>query len=1376
MFENGKLIHWNRLLAKVLIAGSVFLCAAGNTYAALQITKTIAPATVQPAADNDFIFYSIDVTNTGPGALNNVVIDDVLGTDLNNLVFLNPPPLGGSQTGPAQFTIPNMAAGQSGTLNIRTRVNATRACPIVENDVSVSEGSGIFTDSDAAPDIEYDFQFTSGTASNVISHVTATSFCEFCDIGEVHITITNPTTAPMQNITLVENLQSLGLTYINGSTTSSIGGAANPTITGGGTILTWDSGDIGALANLAAGNTIEITFSVSTYNEASILADANRNLFATATFDMACLAASQTVDTGQFELPIRQPVPNNTGKNGRNFDAGQAGYAEPVYGNENDDVIWRVNVANGGLADMEALRIADSISGNFSINFICPTEFSANATALANGAGAAGCVPYNPIFDVDDPFGNDADLDDDIVQGSNPFIYYVGRVQNAHTNETNNANISYGCEATSPGGGFITVPASTGGSPPATDLNGNSDLSTNVVPGNLQITQTVTGSNPGQPLGSKGLVTVVINNQTGGSIKNVELLQTLVPNGYVVDGTFGSQVGPNDCDCTVVFDPAYGPPGSTYPGFIDTVVRDDAQRDNGNPLDDLNPHFTFTSSSNGADANQVDLLRHGDVVTLTFGIVMVDPARFDVVADLDLAPEVAPGTDPTNALALSSTATVDFDAADTLNGLQNQSESDTLNFNSNPEDLDVAISDALFILTNDPGTPLDLNVLLTNNGGHDADDYTAYITFGQAMTVQTAPAGCVGPVANPPPQPHWDDPAAIPATAAVYACDRGTIAPGVTETFTFSVVKAAAAADDDLTFRADVFGEITLFDTSLLTFPAPPVIPDTTPNIAQLANNYSFDAIRSKVLGFNLVKSAWYCAEDGSGQPGVPADILTPAAAPPNSPPLTGNLNSQIGEDCAYRVESGGWFGFVTPGFSLIEVQDVTVTDDLPDGQGFIAFGGSPYNFTSTPGVSLTSANGGAGTTPLDETDIAWSFNAAGSGIGVADEFFRVDFKTRLLNDPVDLAYPVPGGYAPNLHGNASTNIATTSFTAIFQSDPIAGVIQPVIPLSVDETLNIPGYPVETIRRVDLTDVEPNLIVTKQVCNETLNGIGTGCGTFADTINDGDTNDLYIYRITLENQTSVPVRSPAFNVISTDTLDASDLMLVVDFATDGLDNDGDTAVDEADEAALFANISDNTIGSGGPAVITVNDSFNALLSQVDPGPANRITFYYRVDPDDAIAPLQTMTNTVSMSFDSLDGAFGNQNVPQLDNTAVAPNDAGRARIYTSIAQTADVQMIPLLAQPKAIIATSNSSLGGAPQAVVIGEEVRYQLTTQLPVANLRQFIIRDRLPVGMRCVENGPAVDLGSGGPHAAAGFNPGGIITPICNACLLYTSPSPRD
>ena len=1354
--DDEKLTGRRWLLVNIVFVGSLFLCSSGNALADLQITKTVDPVSPSPAAENAVVRYNLSVTNTGPGNLTNVIIDDV-PVNLNNLQFTvtsaSPPP-NSSGPGTNQYSFNNLAAGETVTLDLDATVNAADACPIINNTASVSEDSVTFTDSAAAASIEYDFGFTSGQFSNVISHA-ATSYCEFCGDGTISVTVQNPTGASLTNVSLLENLQASGLVYIAGTTTVNAIPAADPGIAGtSNELLTWNLPDLGASASHV------ITFDVRSTN-AEALITANRNIIATVDFDMSCLAVTQSINTGQFEVPIRQPLPNVL-KDGRNYDAGQGGYSDPVYGNLNDDVIWRVNVRNTGLANMQALIMNDSIDGNFSINYICPTEADAVAIAAANGVGGAPCIAMTPSLNVANPFGNAADPDDITAGTNNAFIYYVGRILSAHSNNTNTSDISWGCAVDSPAGGLITVPASTGGFSPAVGIAETGVLSTTVVPANLQVTQTVTGSNPGQPLGTKGLVTVTINNQTGGTIKNL-VLRDVVPAGYVVDGTFGSDAAPADCDCTVTYTAAYG---GTYDGFIDTVLRNDPERTDGNPLTDTSPRFVFTSSTTGADANQVDLLRNGDVVTLTFGIVMVEPARFDVAADLDVAPEnTADGTDPVSSVALINDVFVDFDASDVA-GVQGQTRNDTLGFNSNPEDLDVDISDALFILTNDPGTSLDLNVIVTNNGGHDADDYVVYVTLGQAMTAQLPyPNGCVA-TTNPPPHPHWNQPAPIPGSAAVFACYRGVIAPGAgaAETITFSVIKDASAADDDLTFRADVVGEVTLFDATTLTFPAPPSLLNTTPG-QQLANNYTLDAVRSRVLGFNLVKSAWYCAEDGSTEPAPPADILSPAAAPPNLPTLTGNLNSQIGEDCAYRIEAGGWFGFDTPGFALIAVQNIAVTDDLPNlqpdllnrGQGFIPFSGSSsYSYSSTSGINLVGTNGGAGTAALDATDITWNFNAAGDGITTKDKFFRVDLKTRLLNDAVDLDYALPLA-GTNLHGNLSTNTARTSFEAVFDTETI-NVID-----GVDGSGNtIPGYPDPSVRTVNLTEVEPNLIVTKQVCNEDLNTVGPGCGAFADSINNGDTNDSYIYRITLENETSVPVRSPAFNVISTDTLDASDLMLVVDFSNDLLDNDGDTLVDEADEATLFASIPDNIIGNGTPAVITVNELYNAQLAQVDPG--TTITFYYRVNPDITIAPLQTLTNTVVMTYDSLDGDFGNQNTPQLDNTATAPNDIGRARIYTSIAQTADVQMIPLLTQPKIVTDLSNTALNlnDMQHSVSVGEEVEYTLLAELPVANLVNFKIRDELPPGIRCIE-GQVIDLDAP-PYDAAGFVPGGTFTSSCN------------
>ena len=281
---------------------------------------------------------------------------------------------------------------------------------------------------------------------------------------------------------------------------------------------------------------------------------------------MACITGSQTVDTGQFELPIRQPEPVLI-KTGRNVDAAQTTYTDPVYGNQDDDVIWQVNVRNAGQASMEALRINDSITGNFTISHICPDEGSAETLAFSNGVTVgAGCIAMTTPFDVDDPFGNATDPDDIGASTTSANIYYVGRVLTTHTNETNNADLSWGCDATSPAGGLIVSPATTGGSPPPVTISDTGTLSTTVVPNSLLVAQSVTGSNPSQPLGTKGLMTITLNNQTGGSVKNITVDATL-PAGYVMDNSYGPGNG------TVFGDLNYGQPNHTENPAYGATVR-----------------------------------------------------------------------------------------------------------------------------------------------------------------------------------------------------------------------------------------------------------------------------------------------------------------------------------------------------------------------------------------------------------------------------------------------------------------------------------------------------------------------------------------------------------------------------------------------------------------------------------------------------------------------------------------------------------------------------------------------------------------------------------------------------------------------------------
>ncbi|HEX5636648.1 MAG TPA: hypothetical protein VFY78_06145, partial [Gammaproteobacteria bacterium] len=381
----------------------------------------------------------------------------------------------------------------------------------------------------------------------------------------------------------------------------------------------------------------------------------------------------------------------------------------------------------------------------------------------------------------------------------------------------------------------------------------------------------------------------------------------------------------------------------------------------------------------------------------------------------------------------------------------------------------------------------------------------------------------------------------------------------------------------------------------------PASIANTTPNL-QLANNYTLDGIRARVLGFNLTKvQSTTCTED---PPGATPDLLV-----------------RIGEDCDYFIHAGGWFGFDTPGFTLISVQDMLVTDALPNGQGFIS---TDNGFTSDMFVTRTpdGVDGLVGISrnpavlpALTEGNISWSFNTgAADALIEKDKFFKLNIASRLLNDPVDPLYqPPPPPVTPNVHAATSTNIARASFNANYVSGGVTSTF------CVSDTANVPapgcivppGFPVEAIRRIDLRVTEPNLLVTKEVCNETLYGVGPACTNFVTlpaVANDGDTQDFYIYRVTITNEANSGglARAPAFNVIVTDVLDSSDLMVVAPggatpFNTDGLDNDGDGLIDAADTNGEFFSLTENVANGVTPATFVISNTHSVPLQRIDAG-------------------------------------------------------------------------------------------------------------------------------------------------------------------------------
>lgn len=1209
---------------------------------------------------------------------------------------------------------------------------------------------------------------------------TTNTYCELCGLGQVRIVVTNPTDKNMTDFVVKHVFDSDELEYVLNTTNGGVDGdpdIATDTPVAGATTLTWTQAEISALARIdgVGGtnyNTVEIIFNIKSkpnFEEDLVLGPTDRDVQAFADFNFCELPSTVTagsVSSNKIPLPIHEPEPNVV-KQGRNVDAGQNGYSTTVYGNINDDVIWRITITNNGDADLQDLRFDDLMSttglgDNFKINYVCDDEPDAVSLATANGVGPGNCYDASTTpsivvsddmddFIVEDPLGNMGTTPDnyeiDVSAGGNTEIYFVGKILNSCDSDSTNLvdDVQWGCEAdnsTTVGG--ILQP-STGA--PAITSTARLESLVQSPNTNLDIQSNLTGLNGSQPVGSRGLMTITITNNTGGSVRDIKFTSKL-PAQYAVDQSFVPRINVT---------PAYG----VYRGMADFLEPLVPTAD---PEDFKEPRFILTSNgdANPNDANQINMLRHGDVAVIQYRVVMVQPDHFDNKADIDEPEEedlVAGDNDPDNR---HNTTTVPTDLLSTeTTNIKYKDFCDLIEKNlpditdetheSWPEDLDIDLPGALnsaFILTNDPNQLLRLEVEVRNRGGHNADNYHVYVTFGSTMFPTFVPHAnwnCTV-TSNPPPLEVWEDPEDIPATATVYDCNRGTIIPGARERFYFDVRKVQDTDpngvnrlnEDDLTFRADVIGEVRLSDNTqtgsgaLLTFPAVPLVP-----INNRANNYSLDSYRAKVIGFNLTKDQLgYCSEN------IPA--IPPAPVVPASDEFV-----EIGEECTFHIETGGWFGFQTPGFTYIAVENVQVIDQIPNGQGYISSVDVTTDIDQIKGVSLNPP-------PVapNEGFFDWTFNQV-DRITAKDKWFKANATTRILNEDLNART------GPNFHAETSSNVLVSTFTAIFHD----GVGEVDVPL--DDTAI--GYPRPPIRTVDLTITEPNILVTKEVCNETLYGVGTGCTEFHQTISDGDTQDSYIYRITLENNDDIGsptgvTRAPAYNVTVKDILDASDLMLVRSFATDGLDNDGDGLTDEADEGTI---ITDNLVYAPPtnpnqiPAEIEFSHTHSSGLLKIEHGPANRVFLYYRVDPDDAIAPLQELENSVSATYDSLEGASGNQSVPLGASGTVAG-----AREYTSATALAEVVILPLQNQPKTITRLSNTTPAVPTQGVSIGEEIEYQLRTFIPVANLREFKISDVLPAGISCVE-APVVDLDDL-PYSAAGFDPGGEITPTCNNNLV--------
>ena len=499
--------------------------------------------------------------------------------------------------------------------------------------------------------------------ADIIDHDLSISFCELCDVGTVRLEVENPfrasDDADFSQIVVTENFLSSGLTYVPGTTSFNginVGTppTVEPVVTGvNGSLLTWtlDAGFV--MTASPSGNPgtrprLEITFNVrrhASLDEEGLLA-ANRTIEGGVTFAPSCAPTFPHSDSTGFDvLPLREPEPQIT-KLGRNVDAGQgvSSYSAPVYGHENDDVIWRIEVRNDGDADLQDLVLSDQIAiDNFEINYVCDSE--ADATSTANGSPPARCLNVGATTQVPDlsvaaVFGGGGTYIAAPAGGSG-YYYFVGKLIDSCVNRTNTVyDVEWGCQVDAPAGG---IAATSSGQIPGD----NADLNTQVVPNDLDVDVFLTGINESQPMGATGVYRIRIRNTSGGTIKGGAgglRLSALLPAQYVIDPTFTPAVS---------VAPAYG---NAYPGMLDEVAWTNAAantfplttNDPALPLSNTDLDFVVTSSTTHPQfADQVNMLRHGDELNIRFRTVLIDPTYYDKEAYLDVRTE-SPTSDPAN--------------------------------------------------------------------------------------------------------------------------------------------------------------------------------------------------------------------------------------------------------------------------------------------------------------------------------------------------------------------------------------------------------------------------------------------------------------------------------------------------------------------------------------------------------------------------------------------------------------------------------------------------------------------------------------------------------------------------------------------------------
>lgn len=201
----------------------------------------------------------------------------------------------------------------------------------------------------------------------------------------------------------------------------------------------------------------------------------------------------------------------------------------------------------------------------------------------------------------------------------------------------------------------------------------------------------------------------------------------------------------------------------------------------------------------------------------------------------------------------------------------------------------------------------------------------------------------------------------------------------------------------------------------------------------------------------------------------------------------------------------------------------------------------------------------------------------------------------------------------------------------------------------------------------------------------------------------GDAGDTITYTIVVTNTGSAPI----YGLVVSDTPPAT-FNIVAAFDTDGVDNDGDTLIDEVDEASLSLVQGANLVWSNANGVTALNTVL----------PGVSYTLRYKAVIGTSVVPLSTHNNTVTTTGNSIPGGGAN-------SRTVTDNDSETI----TITDTTGI----------------NKTLRDAVTKKVIGDVVPYRVQVAIQEGTTEDVEVRDTLPAGLIFVPGSVQVTTSNG-------------------------------